>query len=195
MNGLIYPGLFLTVWSLPFTAWWSAETVSGFATRKGTHSFPFLQMYLELKLSIEKVRAKKATTENANYSLFWQVGVKKNKLRVVETGIEILQKGFSLCVHASNWLDYFFFSFFLPCISCSFPQLNIASYGHFLNTIPVVNTTTANLRQKESCMQSETAVPSHPHCCSSSIKQLIFIQIVKKGRKMDLKWMLLCWMM
>lgn len=152
-------------------------------------------MYLELKLSIGKVRAKKATTENANYGLFWQVGVKKNKLRVVETSIEILQKGFSLCVYASNWLVFFFFSFFLPCISCSFPQLDIASYGHFLNTIPVVSTPTAKLRQKENCMQSETAVPSHPHCCSSSIKHLIFIQIVKKSRKKDLKWMLLFWMM
>lgn len=54
VNGLIYPGLFLVVWSLPFTAWWSAETVSGFATRKGTHSFPFLQMYLELRCEHRK---------------------------------------------------------------------------------------------------------------------------------------------
>lgn len=54
VNGLIYPGLFLTVWSLPFTAWWSAETVSGFATRKGTHSFPLLQMYLELRCEHRK---------------------------------------------------------------------------------------------------------------------------------------------
>lgn len=61
-------------------------------------------MYLELKLSIGKVRAKKATTENANYHLFWQAGVKKNKLRVVETGIEILQKDFSLCVYVpTGW--------------------------------------------------------------------------------------------
>lgn len=66
-------------------------------------------MYLELKLSIGKVWAKKAT-ENANYRLFWQVGVKKNKLRVVETGIEILQKDFSVCVYASNWLVFFLFS-------------------------------------------------------------------------------------
>lgn len=107
-------------------------------------------MYLELKLSIGKVRAKKATTENANYHLFWQVGVKKNKLRVVETGIEILQKDFSLCMYASNWL---FLSFFLPCISCSFPQLDIASYGNFLNSVPVVNIPTPNLRQKESWMK------------------------------------------
>lgn len=75
-------------------------------------------MYLELKLSIRKVRAKKATTENANYGLFWQVGVKKNKLRVVETGIEILQKDFSLCVYASNWL--FFSSLFCPAFLVAF---------------------------------------------------------------------------
>lgn len=44
------------------------------------------------------------------YHLFWQVGVKKNKLRVVETGIEILQKDFSLCVYASTWLFFLLFS-------------------------------------------------------------------------------------
>lgn len=125
VNGLIYPGLFLTVWSLPFTAWWSAETVSGFATRKGTHSFPFLQMYLELKLSIGKVRAKKATTENANYHLFWQVGVKKNKLRVVETSIEILQKDFSLHVCVSKWLS--FSSSFCPAFLLAFHSETLLS--------------------------------------------------------------------
>lgn len=79
VNGLIYAGLFLTVWSLPFTAWWSAETVSGFATRKGAHLFPFLQMYLELRWEHRKNYSQKSNQwrcKNANCSLFWQVGVK-----------------------------------------------------------------------------------------------------------------------
>lgn len=75
-------------------------------------------MYLELKLSIEKVRAKKAT-ENANYHLFWQVGVKKNKLRVVETGIKIYSRiSPCVCMLPTGWVFSFFF--FYPAFLVAF---------------------------------------------------------------------------
>lgn len=58
-------------------------------------------------MSIRKITAKEATTENMKYGLFWQITVEKNRLRVSETGTENLQKDFSLYAYASDWFCLF----------------------------------------------------------------------------------------
>lgn len=75
-------------------------------------------------MSTGKIAAKTTATEKANSSLFWQVSVKKNRLRVVETYREILQRGFSPCQYAS------FFFFLLLLIFLFFYPLVLVGFGN-----------------------------------------------------------------